>query len=275
MRIFIDHHTGKGDMKTLHKHHRLLSAMIIVAIMILNIVLAVMQSRDYYVKACKVIRHDVRVMPKYFVKYEKPSEVVDGRILIDTICDDDSESPIHCWPWRNPFLDLNCREIFPADPLLDGSSPSYPIARSDRTFPGFLGADYLYRRGCLYFGAVSYIVQKGTHYIMIATDYQLRDTFAPIESKEKALAFALARTGYKAYFGQSYSQDYEYFVPTIEDTHIATDDEGYQMNLYDRSNCGCAQHVTVQVIIDVSRDGHVTEITREGVYRDRDWICYD
>jgi hypothetical protein len=220
-----------------------------------------------------VIRHDVPVVPSTFINHEKPQTAVDGRILIDTICSDEKYT-YSCWPWKDPFLDLNCRAIYPVDPLLGGLSPSYPIAHCGRFF-WFPGSDYLYRRGCLNYGGVSYIVQKDSHYRMISTDYQLRDTFVPIESTEEALAFALARTGYKAYFGQSYSQDYEYFVPTIEDTHIATDDEGYQMDLYDRSNCGCAQHVTVQVIIDVSRDGHVTEITREVVYRGRDWICYD
>jgi hypothetical protein len=248
--------------------------MIIASIMIINIVLAVVQTRDYYVEASEVIRHDIPVVPTTFIYHERPQTAGDERVLIDTICSDEI-STYSCWPWRDPFLDLNCRAIYPVDPLLGGLSPSYPIARCDRLFPGLLGSDYLYRRGCMYPNAVSYIVQIKDQFRIIKTDYQLRNTYAPIESKVEALAFALARTGYQAYFGLSYSQDHEYFIPIIEDTHIDTVDDGFQMNLYDRSNCGCAQHHTVQVIINVSRDGHVTEISREVVYRDTDWVCYD
>jgi hypothetical protein len=79
---------------------------------------------------------------------------------------------------------------------------------------------------------------------MIRTQEELRDLFAPIESAEEALSYAMMATGYEAkYAPEDYRlavpdncdpgpQFYHYYTDVLEDTHVTEVINGYHVYLF-------------------------------------------
>ena len=103
--------------------------------------------------------------------------------------------------------------------------------------------------------------------------------FAPITSSTKALSYALAATGmfasYDGIYGHVDPEHYRYFVSEFEDTHVAESENGYNVNLFTREECGCGYKSTFEATVSVSRDGLVKELGRQKVYEGTRALCVD
>jgi hypothetical protein len=122
---------------------------------------------------------------------------------------------------------------------------------------------------------------------LIGTREKLRDLFAPIESADEALSYALLATGYSAkYESEDYRlavpgdcdpgpNRYRYYVDVLEDTHVVEVENGYQVHLFDSQVFGCGPHPVWSVIVQVNQDGTISsEYSRTVLFEeDRGPMC--
>jgi hypothetical protein len=188
---------------------------------------------------------------------------------------------------ESPVAALGCRRVSRASDLLGGLEPSYPIAecwvepyRHEDPFSveAQVEADgYLYRNGCLSPRYVRYIAQPPEGLRLLGTAEAFREAFAPIESPEEALSFALAVTGLSAYFGLEARRGFRYFADEMEDTHVVEVEGGYLVHLYHYQFCGCGPHTTSAIDVRVTTGGDVVRVSQEVLYEDpaEDDLCVD
>jgi hypothetical protein len=175
---------------------------------------------------------------------------------------------------------VGCEEVRQPSPFLGGLSPANPIAlclaprNADRDTPAFL------TYGCMLLMDGYYVIREEDGFRVIRTFGELQETFAPIDSPEEALSYALAATGYSAsfdgYYGHVAPADYRYFTDRIEDTHVDTVAGGYEVNLFSRQDCGCGPKQTIEIILRLTVSGAVQQVSSETVYEDTsDTACVD
>ena len=93
---------------------------------------------------------------------------------------------------------------------------------------------------------------------------ELQAVFAPVESANEALSYALAATGLYARYGiethECTSVDC-YLADTIEDTHVDETEGGYVVHLFSdyEPPCGCGTHITCAVRVSVTREGQISQ----------------
>jgi hypothetical protein len=116
-----------------------------------------------------------------------------------------------------------------------------------------------------------------------ALESELRELYAPIESEDEALSYALAATGYQA---RNFTTDLprhaypapgevDYFVNELEDTHVTKSQEGYRVRLYDYTWCGCGHHETYAMDVLVTASGVISTTKGAPVYQLRPSACFD
>lgn len=182
---------------------------------------------------------------------------------------------------------LGCSEIQPASNLLGGLEPSYPIAlcmiqyipgeSSEELTAEIDSGQFFYYTGGLLGNFIRYVIYKNNEFVLLKTEEDFRNVFAPIESPEEALSYALAVRNLSAYYGIEYIPGYEYEVDTIEDTYVIPEEAGYRVHLFYYQVVGCGPHWTSAVDVHVSTDGIVEEVSSTPLFRDPnlDNLCVD
>ncbi|MBN1921163.1 MAG: hypothetical protein JW892_07970 [Anaerolineae bacterium] len=188
--------------------------------------------------------------------------------LRDSGCE--GQLPASC----SDLIALGCDEVQGPGFYLGGLQPLYPImecihANGAPPDPDFFrqpdGLDTRYRTFVIYQeGTYRYLIQKSA----------FRALFAPVESPEEALSFAMALTGLKARFNLNPDADVEYLVDAIAETHVEEVPEGYLVYLFDHAHqMGCAIHPFYAVQVLVTPEGQAREVKREEIYRTE--VCFD
>ena len=220
------------------------------------------------------VYHTEIVTPTEIINHSKPSLTINDGVLEALGCPFlSADSDIrYCF---DPQLEgrlgsFHCMSLLTPDPLLGGLDPGYPMAEC-----AVGEGRYVYQAGCNIFWGQAFIIERVGEYELIDSFAELRRTFAPIETENEALSYALAATGYSAYYGMEVSSDYEYFVEQLEDTHVTEAKNGYLVHLYDYALCACRQQETFAVTVQVTRSGQVRQISQELVYRDAYESCID
>lgn len=113
--------------------------------------------------------------------------------------------------------------------------------------------------------------------VHLATQKEFATFFAPIDSPEEALSFALAATGYSAYSQFDTLPDFRFFSDTLESTRVEQDNAGYKVNLFYYQLCGCGPHTTSVVDVQVRKDGSLEIGELKKLYEDptQDGLCVD
>jgi hypothetical protein len=178
--------------------------------------------------------------------------------------------------------ELGCDTIR-SDDLLGGFTPAYPIARCEHTVLQESGI-LLPPDECLVstvriYGAncARLVIFKNERNLIIKNIDALRGLFAPVNSPEEALSFAIAATVNEALYGQQRKENYVYEVKKLEDTYVESLQDEYLVHLFYTPTFGCGPLMTHAVTVRVTRDGHVEEAGRYPVYRDPslDEVCSD
>jgi hypothetical protein len=175
---------------------------------------------------------------------------------------------------------LGCEQIRPAGEILSGLQPSYPmfvcLVQREAGKP-LAESDYIYREGCLLAEYVRYVIQENGELRLLKSLADLQQVYAPVETEDEALSYALAASGLGVRYGITADPNLRYFVDEIEDTHVETVPEGFRVHLFDYKLCGCGPHPTYTVDVLVTKDGQVQELSREKVYEDpaEDKLCVD
>jgi hypothetical protein len=170
---------------------------------------------------------------------------------------------------------FGCMRIDNASRELDNLSPRLPIAECL-----YLGDDSgpsqgIIREGCMMPLFRKYIVMQGEDFKLIESAEDFKSAFAPVETKEEALAFAIALTSSLPRYDTSLPEGYSPVSSTVAPTYANETEKGYIVHLFDSELCGCGTHPYYAVDYLVSRDGNVTEIARQEVFNSTRMICFD
>jgi hypothetical protein len=174
---------------------------------------------------------------------------------------------------------LGCDMIRETGPYLGGLEPVYPmvycISRYQRSADPPEPA--LFHKACLAGQNYRLALDKDGQTQLISDLVELQAAFAPIETPEEALSYAMAATGFEAKYGYKADSTYRYKVKQVEDTHVDTTDAGYVVHLFDSYICGCGPHSYKSVDVTVTRDGQVEVGQRQPVSEDpkMDGLCID
>lgn len=170
---------------------------------------------------------------------------------------------------------FSCMKIINASQTFENLSPQLPIVECL-----FLSEDYnsqegIVREGCMMPLFRRYIAKQGEEFKLIESIEDFRSIFAPVETKEEALAFAVALTSSLPRYDTSVPEDYFPVSPSITPTYAKETEGGYMVHLFDSEICGCGSHPYYAIDYLVTRDGNVTELSREKVYDSNMQICVD
>ncbi len=120
----------------------------------------------------------------------------------------------------------------------------------------------------------TYVVYQDGLYRLMIKQSEFRQLFAPVESPEEALSYAMAMTGLQARFDLDPSANVDYLVDEIQETHVEETPQGYLVYLFDWSHkMGCDRHPFYAVNVLVTREGDVREVDRQEIYRGK--ACFD
>lgn len=116
----------------------------------------------------------------------------------------------------------------------------------------------------------NYIILTDKGFKVIRNQEEFKQFFAPVETPEEALSFAVALTGSLPMYEIKVPKKDRYmfvkiFTPVIETTHIKEIPEGFKVRLFDRTGY-CGRSVLYAVDYLVTKDGEVKEISRKEVY---------
>jgi hypothetical protein len=216
------------------------------------------------------------------VNYDKPPLVLDMSGFLEAGCTIDEYDRVNCGD-GTPLTRLGLYGLRKPDDELAALRPFYPIARGQTTVqhewstPTRTRDQYLYNIGCPAPIYVGYIILQDGKPKLIETPAGFREIFAPVESAEEALAFAAAITGYYPQYGFEADSSFRYHVVRIEDTHVLEVEGGWLVNLRRYQLCGCGPHTVSEVVVKVTTDGQVEEVSRQPLYEDPkdDGKCVD
>ncbi len=222
-----------------------------------------------------------------FINHPRPDLTVDFALFESAGCEGASGRELVCAA-ESPIAALGCDAIQKPSDLLGGLTPGRPLAlclvspgRFDQDFGRSNeiadSGEYIYREGGFIVTYYRYVVHDGQDYVLLATKTAVRDYFAPIESADEALSYALAVTSAGARYDLTFDSDLEYFVDEIEDTHVETVTDGYVVHLFRTPTFGCGPFETRALAYKVTADGEFNEESRVEVFKnpDDDNLCVD
>jgi hypothetical protein len=216
--------------------------------------------------------------------HPRPGLTLDFSSFDDVGCPPDGSGLRYCEE-DSPLSALGCDRIQEPSDLLGGLEPALPIAEC--LFEPFRHPDqpesidaegeYIFRTGGLMPVYVRYVIIREGQFQLIKSEEQFREVFAPVETENEALSYALALRNISAYYDIEPNPEYEYFVDELEDTHVERSSEGFLVHLYQYQFFGCGPHYTYAIDLQVKDDGEIEEIHREAVYKDpsEDTLCVD
>jgi hypothetical protein len=210
-------------------------------------------------------------MPPHIVHHKKPNLSVDVSPFVTSDCADEYGG-YACAPLP-AAQSLGCSSLLP-QPLFGGLTPQYPIIVCRMGRPGLppwedpIPGECIYTNGGLGISCYQYIIYKDNRFQRVDTMETFRGFFAPVDSPEEALGFALASGDYEAKYGQRKNHRLVYSVGEFEDTYVKAVPDGYIVQLFYTPLFGCPPFVTEAVEINVTYDGSITVMDRFPLYHD-------
>ncbi|VVB68976.1 Uncharacterised protein [uncultured archaeon] len=173
---------------------------------------------------------------------------------------------------------FGCSSIRNASNDLGGLSPKLPVAECLIRGEDFAsGSDKgIVSIGCMIPFYRRYIIEQDGKFKSISTKEEFRSLFAPVETPEEALSFAVALTDSFSKFDTSIPEGYFPVVKNIEPTYVEDEKNGtYKVHLFQEEYCGCGTHPWYAIDYLVTRDGNVVEIDRQMILNSTELVCMD
>ncbi|MBN1437772.1 MAG: hypothetical protein JW929_00045 [Anaerolineales bacterium] len=222
-----------------------------------------------------------------FLQHPRPELSSDFSAFADAGCPPDENGLMLCFP-GSPLAAFDCDRIERPDGLFGGLDPALPIAyclfdsyrHSGEDFERVMQVEeegFLYQTGGISQTYVRFVVFRDGEFQLLATREDFAAAFAPVDSANEALAYALAHGPYSAQYGLRFDRGLRYLAATVEDTYVAETDGGYRVHLFHYQFFGCGPHTTSSVDLRVATDGTVEEVKTEAVFQDpkEDSLCVD
>jgi hypothetical protein len=178
---------------------------------------------------------------------------------------------------------FGCMQIYNASTALRSLSPRLPVVECLFLSEDFHSQDDseegIIREGCMMPAYRRYIIKQGEEFILIRTKEEFLSIFAPVETKEEALAFAVALTSSSPRYDDSVPEGYFAVASSMEhplnSAYLEETPEGFRVRLFDSEICGCGTHPYYAVDYLVTKAGDVTELSRQKVFDSTNQICVD
>ncbi len=170
---------------------------------------------------------------------------------------------------------FSCMRIINASPALENLSPQLPIVECLYLSEDYNSQEGILREGCMMPLFRKYIIKQGDEFKLIESIEDFRSIFAPVETKEEALDFGVALTSSLPRYDTSVPEDYYQVSSSIRPTYAKETEGGYLVHLFESELCGCGSHPYYAIDYLVTRDGNVTELSREEVFNSTMQMCVD
>lgn len=224
--------------------------------------------------------------PPNITNHPKPDLTVDFTPFEYAGCPTNEYGYYHFCAQDSELYALGCDRLTPVSDVMGGLNPAYPMAecfympmgRPDVTDPyNTFESEYFFNVGGPMPMLVRYVIAVDGEFRLIKNADEFASTFAPVESPEEALGFAIAVLDVYASYGLKYDPKYKYEVSSLEDTYVETVTDGYIVHAFNYQFYGCGPHYYYAVDVKVTFDGWVEPLEWTQVYRDPDLdgLCQD
>jgi len=192
---------------------------------------------------------------------------------------------------------MGCDKFMPPDPLWGAVTPAYPmvlcvILPDSRQYPNspqlasqlsqkFL--EEIEKEGYFTWGQgnkrryTRYVILRDGQFQLINNMSELQKLFAPIESPEEALSYAMMATQFSAHYGQKINPSYRYYTEVIEDSHVVATKQGFKILLYTHKTYGCGSHPASTLLVTLRLNGMISYPSQRLAYANpaEDNLCMD
>jgi len=145
----------------------------------------------------------------------------------------------------------------PSD-LLGGLSPNLPLAMGSTVLSQDEEAiPAVYTKKCMRTQFIRYLVRIDDQTLLVDSVDAMAKIFAPIDSAEEALSYAIAVTGYAALFDLETIKKPTVYTDPVEESFVEEMNGEYIVHLFDNYLCGCGPHITQSVYVTVRNDGTI------------------
>ena len=211
---------------------------------------------------------------KKIVEHTPPELAVDNSYFAGLGC---FESP-GCLPAELQQLDPPIGYIMRPPDLLGALNPALPLARASTVLHYGEGEiEAVYVNQCLSDQYIRYLVRVGDEIQLIDTVDGMAALFAPIESPDEALSYAIATTGLSALYDIEKIAKIKLYTTPVEETFVQEVDNGYLVHLFHTYMCGCGPHIIRSVDVTLNTDGAVSTAEPVDAFSDPqyDGLCVD
>ena len=164
--------------------------------------------------------------------------------------------------------------ILPVWDDLGGLRPDFPIAFGVKYGYGEKG---IFSAGCMFPAYYTLFVETDTGIIHLKTIEELRNFYAPIESKEEALSYSILCTNFYPQYEFDIPFFYRKYKTKINTTYVVKKDNLYEVQLFYYELCGCGPHYYYAVKLELSENGEILSKDFIKLYKDpkEDRLCVD
>jgi hypothetical protein len=162
--------------------------------------------------------------------------------------------------------------------ILGGLDPSLPLARASTVLHYGEGEiDAVYVNQCLADQYIRYLVLFEGQIQLVDSVDGLASLFAPIDSADEALSYAVATSGLSALYDINETPDLKLYTTPVEETFVKETGDGYLVHLFHTYLCGCGPHIVRSMDVTVSKDGTITISEPVEAFSDPqyDGLCVD
>lgn len=211
---------------------------------------------------------------KVVEEYPTPEFAVDNSRFTELGCFDSPD----CLPADLQNIPFPVNSIYPLDGSYGGLDPKLPMSEA-----GNMSFDYdtvipaVYTKGCMGTYYVRYLIEVDGEIRLIDSVEGMKELYAPIESEDEALSYAVAVTGLNALNDLNMHPLYKRYTKPLVESHSTFDGEQFTVNLYNTYLCGCGPHIVSSVTVTVQQDGSFTLSEPVDAFSDpkTDGMCID
>ena len=161
---------------------------------------------------------------------------------------------------------FNVISLWEAPDYLGGLNPTYPIAIANMDCRVARDTDWM--SGGLICAMSKIVIKKRNEYTLITNRAELKNTYAPITSKQEALSYAILYTRFFAVFDINFfKSSYDYLGETPGISYVKQLNDGYLVHLFSYKQFGC-EHPYYSTLVKVTKSGEVQILQQTASFED-------
>jgi hypothetical protein len=183
-----------------------------------------------------------------------------------------------CLPADLKTIEHPIGRIYPLDNTFGALDPKLPMAKTETMSLKYdIVIPAVYTEGCRGIFYVRYLVEVEGEMRLIDSAQGMQQLYAPIESEDEALSYAVAVTGLTPLNDFDKHPLYKRYSRPLIESHSTFDGTLFTVNLYDTNLCGCGPHVVSMTTVTVQQDGSISKSEAVGAFSDpeTDGLCVD